>query len=92
MGIETLDGARETVKESIDYANTLSGCKYADIRLGLAECKSASSENGTPKGMEEEVKISFGVRLVAGDPPAGEVSPTADMPAWGYYGQPLGKA
>ncbi|HCN18684.1 MAG TPA: TldD/PmbA family protein [Planctomycetia bacterium] len=81
LGIETLDEAGETVKESIDYANTLSGCKYADIRLGLAECKSASSENGTPKGMEEEVKISFGVRLVAGD-----------MPAWGYYGQPLGKA
>ncbi|MFQ5956990.1 MAG: TldD/PmbA family protein [Candidatus Brocadiales bacterium] len=81
LGIEALDEARERVKESIEYANSLKGCRYADVRLGLAEYKSAHSENGTPKGMEEDVKISFGVRLVAGD-----------MPAWGYYGQPLGKA
>ena len=80
-GIEALDAARETVKESIEYAGSLKGCRYADIRLGLMEYKSASSENGSPKDMEEEVNISFGVRLVAGE-----------MPAWGYYGQPLGKA
>ncbi|MFQ5863140.1 MAG: TldD/PmbA family protein [Candidatus Brocadiales bacterium] len=81
LGIEALDAARERVKESMEYASSLKGCQYADIRLGLVEYKSANSENGSPKGMEEEVKMSFGVRLVAGD-----------MPAWGYYGQPLGKA
>ncbi len=81
MSTEALDEARERVKESMEYASSLKGCQYADIRLGLTEYKSAVSENGGAKSMEEEAKISFGVRLVAGD-----------MPAWGYYGQPLGKA
>ncbi len=81
MGIEALDDVRERLKESMEYASSLKGCQYADIRLGLVERKSANSENGSPKGMEEEVRMSFGVRLVAGE-----------MGAWGYYGQPLGKA
>ncbi|MEE9584786.1 MAG: hypothetical protein V3W51_04815, partial [Candidatus Brocadiales bacterium] len=80
LSTEALDEARERVKESMEYASSLKGCQYADIRLGLTEYKSAVSENGGAKSMEEEAKISFGVRLVAGD-----------MPAWGYYGQPLGK-
>ncbi|MCP4363856.1 MAG: TldD/PmbA family protein [Planctomycetes bacterium] len=64
----------------MEYARSLKGCQYADIRLGLTEYKSAGSENGSAKGMEQEVKISFGVRLAAGE-----------MSAWGFYGQPLGE-
>ncbi len=81
LGIEALDEARETVRESMEYAGSLKGCLYADIRLGLMEYKSANSENGSAKGMEEDVKMTFGVRLAAGE-----------VPAWGYYGQPLGRA
>ncbi|MHC4523536.1 MAG: hypothetical protein ACYSWY_08725 [Planctomycetota bacterium] len=80
-GIYALDGVCDRVKESMEYARSLKGCQYADIRLGLTEYKSASSENGSAKGMEQEVKISFGVRLAAGE-----------MSAWGFYGQPLGEA
>ena len=79
-GIDALDGVWDRVKESMEYARSLKGCQYADIRLGLTEYKSAGSENGSAKGMEQEVKISFGVRLVAGE-----------MSAWGFYGQPLGE-
>lgn len=81
LDIETLDEVRERLKEIIEYAGGLKGCQYADIRLGLTEYKSAHSENGNPKGMEEEAKMSFGIRVISGE-----------MPSWGYYGQPLGRA
>ena len=59
---------------------SLENCKYLDLRLGISEFKSASSENGTSKDVINDYETSFGIRAIAGE-----------MPSWGFYGQSLGK-
>lgn len=79
-GMELLEEANKRASEAIEYARSLEGCRYADLRIGLLELKAASAENGAPKRMLEEERPSLGVRLVAGE--------TA---SWGHYGQPIGR-
>ena len=77
--IEVIDSLKGAACSAIEYVSALKDFKYADIRVGASESKTAHSENGTAKGMDEDYSLSFGVRVVAGE-----------MGAWGYYGQPLG--
>ncbi|HHT9125172.1 MAG TPA: TldD/PmbA family protein [Candidatus Brocadiia bacterium] len=77
--VEVIDSIKDAAYSAIEYASTLKDSKYADLRVGVSESKTAHSENGTAKGMSEDYGFSFGVRVVAGG-----------MGAWGYYGQPLG--
>ena len=57
-------------------------CRYADLRLEIVEEKRAGAENGTPKFTQDESRLAFGVRVLAGD----------QMVAPGYFGQILGRA
>ncbi len=77
--IEVIDIVKDAVYSAIEKMSTLKDFKYADLRVGVSESKTAHSENGMPKSMSEDYNFSFGVRVVAGE-----------MGAWGYYGQPLG--
>jgi|SRR3989338_139207 len=83
FGIEALEGAKSGIREAVDYARSLKDCRYADLRVGLVESRTASSENGNPKIAREDVHSSFGIRVIAGSP---------QTEAWGYYAQPLSKA
>lgn len=77
--IEVIDRVKDAAYSAIEKMSTLKDFKYADLRVGVSESKTAHSENGIAKGMSEDYSFSFGVRVVAGE-----------MGAWGYYGQPLG--
>ncbi len=77
--IEVIDSIKDAVYSAIEKMSTLKDFKYADLRVGVSESKTAHSENGMPKSMSEDYNFSFGVRVVAGE-----------IGAWGYYGQPLG--
>jgi TldD protein len=81
FGIEVLEGAKLSLREAVDFARSLKDCSYADLRMGLVEARIASSENGTPKVAKEDAHACFGVRVIAGQ-----------MPAWGCYAQPIGRA
>ncbi|MFN3467405.1 MAG: hypothetical protein ACK4WF_06850, partial [Candidatus Brocadiales bacterium] len=89
FGIETLEEAKAGVREAIDYARSLKDCKYADLRVGLVEGRTVSSENGNPKIAREDIRSSFGIRVIAGAASAPGELQTA---AWGHYSQPLGRA
>ncbi|HHT9118788.1 MAG TPA: TldD/PmbA family protein [Candidatus Hypogeohydataceae bacterium YC38] len=80
FSIEALDDIKDRALEATEYARSLKECQYADLRIGLTEYKTASSENGNAKEVREEESASLGVRVIAGE-----------MAAWGHYGQPLGK-
>ena len=77
--IDVIDSVKDAAYSAIEYVRALKDFKYADLRVGVSESKTAHSENGAAKGMSEDYSFSFGVRVVAGE-----------MGAWGYYGQPLG--
>ena len=57
-------------------------CRYADLRVEVAEEKRAGAENGAEKFGGEDCRFAFGVRVLAGD---GTTAP-------GYFAQALGKA
>ncbi|MFQ5965711.1 MAG: TldD/PmbA family protein [Candidatus Scalinduaceae bacterium] len=81
LHIETLDKLKEQTFETLSRNyKSLKECKYADLKLGISEFKSACSENGQAKDVKEECNLSFGIRVVAGE-----------MSSWGFYGQSLGK-
>ncbi|MDP7531014.1 MAG: hypothetical protein QF816_05380, partial [Candidatus Scalindua sp.] len=79
--IETLDKLKAHVFKTLStYYPSLSNCKYVDLRLGISEFKSATSENGQSKDVTDDYDASFGIRVIAGE-----------MSSWGFYGQSLGK-
>ncbi len=79
--IEILDKLKEQISATLSgYYKSLKDCEYLDLRLGISEFKSASSENGKAKDVRDDCDLSFGIRVIAGE-----------MPSWGFYGQSLGK-
>ena len=79
--IEILDKLKAHVFKTLSaHYKSLDNCKYADLRLGIGEFKSASSENGQSKDVTDDYDASFGVRVIAGE-----------MSSWGFYGQSLGR-
>ena len=79
--IEILDKLRPHVFKTLSaHYQSLDNCKYADLRLGISEFKSATSENGQSKDVMDDYDASFGIRVIAGE-----------MSSWGFYGQSLGK-
>ncbi len=79
--VEILDKLKEQIYATLSgYYKSLKDCKYLDLRLGISEFKSASSENGKAKDVRDDCDLSFGIRVIAGV-----------MPSWGFYGQSLGK-
>lgn len=78
FGIEILEEAKTGIREATSYAGSLKDCRYADLRVGLVEVRTASSENGNPKLAKEDARSSFGVRVIAGE-----------VAAWGHYAHPL---
>jgi len=78
--IEILDKLKHHIFKTLSaYSKSLKDCKYADLRLGISEFKSAGSENGQSKDVTDDYDASFGVRVIAGE-----------MSSWGFYGQSLG--
>lgn len=91
--VEVIDSVKDAAYSAIEYVSTLKDFKYADLRVGVSESKTAHSENGTAKGMDEDYSFSFGVRVVAGEMPAQKTGESDNFlvgGAWGCYGQPLG--
>lgn len=80
FGIEVLEETKAGIKEAVGYARSLKDCGYADLRVGLIEARTASSENGNPRIAKEDAHACFGVRVIAGQ-----------VAAWGFYAQPLGR-
>jgi len=79
--IETLDKLKAHVFKTLSaHYQSLDNCKYADLRFGISEFKSASSENGQSKDVTDDYDASFSVRVIAGE-----------MSSWGFYGQSLGR-
>ncbi len=79
--IEIIDKLKGHIFKTVStYYKSLSSCKYVDVRLGISEFKSATSENGQSKDVTDDYDASFGVRVIAGE-----------MSSWGFYGQSLGK-
>ena len=79
--IEILDKLKRHVFKTLSsHYKTLEACGYADLRLGISEFKSASSENGKSKDVTDDYDASFCIRVIAGE-----------MSSWGFYGQSLGK-
>ncbi|MDR4496506.1 MAG: TldD/PmbA family protein [Candidatus Scalindua sp.] len=79
--IKSIDKQKKIASETLlRRYESLKDCTYLDLRLGIGEFKSASSENGTPKEVMDDYEASFGIRAIAGE-----------MPSWGFYGQSIGK-
>ena len=79
--IEILDKLKGHIFKTLaTHYKSLSDCKYVDVRLGISEFKSATSENGQSKDVTDDYDASFGIRVIAGE-----------MSSWGFYGQSLGK-
>jgi len=79
--IEILDKLKGHIFKTLStHYKSLSDCKYVDVRLGISEFKSATSENGQSKDVTDDYDASFGIRVIAGE-----------MSSWGFYGQYLGK-
>ena len=79
--VEILEKLKEQISAILSgYYKSLKDCKYLDLRLGISEFRSASSENGKAKDVRDDCDLSFGIRVIAGG-----------MPSWGFYGQSLGK-
>lgn len=81
--IENLDRVKRVALELVRQAQRrFRHCRYADLRLEIAEIKTAEAENGHAKSSRADYVFSFGVRVLAGNP----------LSAAGYVGHPLGQA
>ncbi|MGH7230718.1 MAG: TldD/PmbA family protein, partial [Nitrospiraceae bacterium] len=65
-----------------DAHRRLKHCHYADLRIEIAETKSAGAENGSEKTAQDDYAFSFGVRVLAGE----------RLRSPGYFGHRLGSA
>ncbi len=83
VSIELIPQVRETVYELVSsFPRTKAHCRYADVRIEVAEGKGAVAENGMDKFSSEDYGLSFGIRVIAGE----------RLAAAGYFGQQLGAA
>jgi TldD protein len=83
LTVETLDRIKRMAAELVRQApKSLRHCRYADLRLEIAEVKSATAENGSGKTGQDDYVFGFCVRVLAGDP----------LIAPGYFGHRLGSA
>ncbi|MFQ5991871.1 MAG: TldD/PmbA family protein [Nitrospiraceae bacterium] len=83
LTIESLDRVKRMAGDFVRTAQKRSRhCRYVDVRLELAEVKSAAAENGEIKLGQDDYLLGFGIRVLAGDP----------LSAPGYYGHRLGNA
>ena len=81
--LEAMDAIRPLAVAAVtEYARRLRSLRYCDLRLELSEGKGSASENGHPKGSNEDYGFSLGVRVLAG----------RDIVAAGYVGRMLGSA
>ncbi|NOZ21775.1 MAG: TldD/PmbA family protein [Planctomycetes bacterium] len=80
---EDLDAVKAEVLGILEEAQkSLSGFRYGDIRLEVAEGSYAWAENGDPKASGRDFGLSLGVRVIAG----------SGMAASGHVGMVLGPA
>src|SRR5688572_24731839 len=83
ISVGLIDSLKDTVRGLLaDAARRLPHLHYADVRLAVAEGKSATAENGASKSSGDEDALALGVRVLAG----------ARMVAPGYVGLTLGAA
>ena len=88
IGVDTLEGMRPGLRTLIgEWAKTLPGMRYCDLRIEVREEKGAVAENGAAKAGAEDYSFDFGVRAIAGAAPGGGPGVAA-----GYYGRVLGQA
>ncbi len=81
--VESLDRLKRLASELVRQARRrLRHCRYVDLRLEIAEFKTATAQNGAGRTSEEDYRFSFGIRVLAGTP---RIAP-------GYYGCRLGQA
>ncbi len=73
------DDLANLISESRD---SLEGCRYIDLRLGVGEGQGAMSQDGMSKFSLRDYRFSYGLRVIAGN----------GTPAAGYFGQALGSA
>jgi TldD protein len=80
--VETLDRLKRLAVDTVRQTKRLKDCRYADIRIEIAEVKTAVAENGASKSSNDDYVFGFGVRVHAGAP----------LVAPGYFGHRLGRA
>ena len=81
--IELIGEVKDTVAGLVaDHIRRVPHVRYADVRLEVVQAKTASAENGTPKGASEDYAFGLASRVLAGD----------RMVAGGYFGRALGAA
>jgi TldD protein len=80
--VETLDRIKRLAVDITRQARRLKHCRYTDLRIEIAEIKSAYAENGSSKYAFDDYVFGFGVRVLAGEP----------LASAGYLGHRLGHA
>jgi hypothetical protein len=79
--VDLIGAVKEVVGGLVtDFSRRMPHVRYADVRLEVVQAKTASAENGTPKGAGEDYSFGLGTRVLAGD----------RMVAAGYFGRALG--
>lgn len=83
LTVESLDRIKQLASEVVRETQAkLRHCRYADLRIEIAEAKTARAENGIGKTTREDHPFGFGLRVIAGD----------TLSAPGYFGHRLGVA
>ncbi|MES4785855.1 MAG: TldD/PmbA family protein, partial [Nitrospiraceae bacterium] len=83
LTVESLDKAKRVAVDLLrETRRRQKDCRYVDLRIEIAESKSACAENGVEKAAQEDYLFSFGIRVLAGD----------RLPSPGYYGRRLSSA
>jgi TldD protein len=68
IGVDLVDVVKPEVRDLLrDVARRLPHVAYADLRLEVAEGKSATAENGESKSADDDSALSAGVRVLAGE-------------------------
>ncbi|MBI1736765.1 MAG: TldD/PmbA family protein [Candidatus Rokubacteria bacterium] len=80
LGIDVVDRLRDRLRDVVAGARRWPDLAYADLRLEIVEARSATAENGAPKGAGDDYALAIGVRVLAGDRMIGP----------GYAGRTLG--
>ncbi|MBI4247009.1 MAG: TldD/PmbA family protein, partial [Candidatus Rokubacteria bacterium] len=80
---DLIDSLKDRVRELVaDAARRLAHLRYADLRLGITEARSAEAENGVSRLAGDDYAFGLGVRVLAGE----------RMVAAGWIGLGLGAA
>ena len=66
--LDVVDGLKRELRDMLrDAARRLPHLAYADVRIEVAEGKSAGAENGESKSSDDDYGFAAGVRVLAGD-------------------------